>query len=156
MDRLHNVMNKMQIQIVYNQSRRDYLHHLWDADKELYALELKKSKKAEDVAIYKRLDDYDKPLTDLMLRLYLDQCKSRHSLAFFQYRGNDFIPGCNSIVRTKLAEIFCERADYMQKVMDVMTKLTTASQSKRKKLKIYEMDESDEKEDELYNSQSKD
>jgi hypothetical protein len=110
----------MQIQIIYNRTRRDYLLHLWDEEKDNYATLLKKSKKAEDIELYKNIDNYDKNLVLTLLRLYIDQCKSRHSLAFFQYRNSSFIPYRTSTVITKLIEIFHERVEYMGKVADVV------------------------------------
>ena len=86
------------------------MKHFWKHQRDIYGLFLKKSKKDEDRELYENIDSYDKTLCENMLRLYIERCKMKHALAFFQYRARE-MPHEEEECR----ELFDARAAYLRK-----------------------------------------
>jgi len=78
----------------------------------LYAGELADSKDSESQKLLKKLKkNYNLAFAEKLMKLYLDRCKVRHALAFFQFRR--MIPGCHF---QDLMNIFFDRKEYMIKI----------------------------------------
>ena len=70
----------------YCKSRWDYLRRYWNRELNLYLIDLQKSKKLEERLLTDQMESLDRKFMELILKLYLERCKFRHSLVFFQWR----------------------------------------------------------------------
>ena len=76
------MQTKLRSQIEFNKARVDYLRMLWDTAVTDYKNGLKKTKKRVTSVLAK----IPKRLIDLLLTLYIERCKFKHTMVFIQFR----------------------------------------------------------------------
>jgi len=64
-----------------------YLRKLFRTQKDHIYAQMSKSKDKKDKQIVANIDKIQPTLLNKFLRLWLEKCKTRHSLAFLQFRG---------------------------------------------------------------------
>jgi hypothetical protein len=84
----------MRAQFLFNKARLEKLTNYWKEELEIYFQELKKDKKDEKSAkSLKRLKNHYNHLFEMkLIELYLERCKLKNHMAFFQFRK--ILPSC--------------------------------------------------------------
>jgi len=94
--------------------RMELVKDRWNTNLEVFREELFKSKKPKDKKLYKRLGNLDMDKALSLLKHYIERCKLKHSLAFFQFRKK--LPNADKI---EIKKIFDGRRDHLNKVFFV-------------------------------------
>ena len=131
-DRMRNMQDRMRIQLVYNKSRLDYLHHFFDIQRDIYGLQLKRSKSTSSRTLYQSIDSYDIDLCRKMMSLYIERCKFKHALAFFQYRAW-FVPE----QAEECEEMFDARASHLKKQVDIASMMSIKEQKRAENIRSF-------------------
>jgi hypothetical protein len=70
----------------FKKTRMKYLRNYWSTEWDLFANHLYMSEDQEDNYLSEKMNEFNQPLVNKFLRLYLERCVLIHSLAFFQFR----------------------------------------------------------------------
>jgi len=82
------VQKRVKRQLNYQEARYRALVNVVQIELDTYAVKLSKSKKPEENYLGVHFDDfYNYEYAEKLLRLWLDRCKLKQSLIYFQYRS---------------------------------------------------------------------
>ncbi len=84
-----SIQKHMKHKLLFNNFRHEHLREALMREMFDYLGDLQISKKPEDIEIYEMRHNLQEDLLEDLVALYLERCKFKNSLAFFQYRNNE-------------------------------------------------------------------
>ena len=113
---------RMKYTISLNVARKDFITEYWEQETLTYKFALAGSPKKKHKVLLKQFVDIDKELEQKLLSLFIERCKFKHALCFFQYRRLLPRPAL-----TNLREIFDERKQFIITEINKMKRAKKAS-----------------------------
>ena len=71
----------------FNAVRLEYLQEYWKRQICAYRNELSISNDEDDKDLLQKFEQWNEPIAQLLLKLYIRQCKFKHSMLFMQFRN---------------------------------------------------------------------